>query len=325
MEASEVTQPSENPIQAPNYRIAVVGSGAVGCYYGGRLALHGHDVHFLMRRDLNHVAKHGLKIHSHRGDFHLSDVRAHASTQSIGPCDLVLIALKVTDNDVLLELLPPLLKSSTLLLTLQNGLGIEPWLAEHFGAERVLGGLCFVCINRTGPGQIEHFSQGAITLGDYSGSPQRRTYDIAALLSACEIECTVAENLIHARWRKLLWNIPFNGLAIAGGGIDVAQILSDPDLKTLVRLLMDEILAVAQTLGHDIPYEFIDDLLARTAQMGAYKPSSLLDYLAGRPVEVEPIWGEPYRQGAQAGANTQRLEMLYFLLKSQLRHSRPLK
>ena len=158
MDASDCSFPS-------NPRIAVIGSGAVGCYYGGRLAQYGEDVHFLMRRDLEHVRTHGLQVHSVHGDFSLPEVQAHSSTESIGPCDLVIITLKVTDNEALLELIPPLLKPDAMLLTLQNGLGIETWLAEHFGAEQVLGGLCFVCINRTAPGVIEHYSQGGSSWG----------------------------------------------------------------------------------------------------------------------------------------------------------------
>ncbi|OYW26819.1 MAG: hypothetical protein B7Z47_07240, partial [Chthoniobacter sp. 12-60-6] len=127
-------------------RIAHCGSGAVGCYYGGRLAQHGNDVHFLMRSDYEEVKQHGLKIRSPLGDFNLPHVNCHRSTAEIGPCDLVIIAMKATANEVLLELLPPLLKEKTMILTLQNGLGSDDFLARHFGSARVLGGLCFVCI-----------------------------------------------------------------------------------------------------------------------------------------------------------------------------------
>ena len=136
-------------------RIAIIGAGAVGCYYGGRLVEHGQDVHFLMRSDYETVNRDGLSITSPLGDAHLK-VQANRSTQDIGPCDLVIIALKATSNTALLELIPPLLHEETLLLTLQNGLGNEDFLATHFGAQRVLGGLCFVCINRTAPASSPH-------------------------------------------------------------------------------------------------------------------------------------------------------------------------
>ena len=128
----------------PHYRIAVVGSGAIGGYYGAKLAYYGRDVHFLMRGDLQPVRRFGLAIKSKSENIRVAKVNCYNSSEEIGPCDLVLIALKATANDALLELIPPLLHERTMLLTLQNGLGNEEFLSRHFGGERVLGGLCFV-------------------------------------------------------------------------------------------------------------------------------------------------------------------------------------
>ncbi len=300
-------------------RIAIVGSGAVGCYYGGRLAASGHDVHFLMRRDLETVKNQGLTVKSVHGDFNLLDPQVHGSTGGIGPVDLVIIALKSTDNEALLDLVPPLLNKNTAILTLQNGLGNEAWLGQHFGVERIVGGLCFVCINRTAPGVIEHYSQGAVTIGEHTRPPHDRTHTLVKAFHRSGIECHLAENLEEARWRKLVWNVPFNGLAIACGGIDVSVIMVDPHLETLARDLMHEIIEGAAALGHDIPLSFIEDQLERTRGMGPYKPSSLIDYLSGRPVEIEAIWGEPYRQGQAAGRPMSRLGMLYHLIQARFR------
>src|ERR1700709_2157794 len=132
----------------PNFRIAVVGAGAIGGYYGTKLAYFGRDVHFLMRGDLREVKRLGIRIRGKAENIRLAKVKAYSSTEEIGPCDLVLIAVKTTSNDDLLDLISPLLKPETMLLTLQNGLGNEEFLAQHFGAARVLGGLCFICLNR---------------------------------------------------------------------------------------------------------------------------------------------------------------------------------
>ena len=129
-------------------------------------------------------------------------IRAYKTTEAIGPCDLVLIALKATNNDVLPDLIPPLLHETTALL-LQNGLGNEEFLARHFGAERVAGGLCFICVNRVAPSMI------------------------ASEFKRCGVVCAVVENLRRERWRKLVWNIPFNGLSIAAGGSTTRDILQD--------------------------------------------------------------------------------------------------
>ncbi|MEP6956778.1 MAG: 2-dehydropantoate 2-reductase, partial [Chthoniobacterales bacterium] len=213
----------------PNFRIAVVGAGAVGGYYGAKLAYFGRDVHFLMRGDLRQIRRFGLRIRGKTENIRLAQVRAYTATADIGPCDLVLIAVKATANPDLLRLIPPLLHEHTMLLTLQNGLGNEEFLGEHFGASRVLGGLCFVCLNRTEPGIIEHYDVGRIVLGEYAGYPLPRTHDIAWEFKRAGVVCSVAENLGRERWRKLVWNIPFNGLAVKHG-LDTASILADDKL-----------------------------------------------------------------------------------------------
>jgi len=312
---------SQENSQEPR-RIAIVGSGAVGGYYGARLAQHGREVHFLMRSDYQHVHQHGLKILSHLGSFDLPQVHCHREPEDIGPCDLVIIAMKTTANAALPAIIAPLLHDDTLLLTLQNGLGNEEFLASHFGAQRVLGGLCFVCINRTAPGVIEHLAQGQIAMGEFIGAPQPRTHAIAEMLRESQIDCTVEPSLMAARWRKLVWNIPFNGLSIAGGGLDTERILSDKELSALVRILMDEVIAAASVLGHDLPSTLPERMIHQTRTMEAYKTSSLIDYLEGREVELESIWGEPLRQAVAAGAAMPELHKLYHKLKALLAASR---
>ena len=297
-------------------KIAVVGAGAVGCYYGGLLARAGNDVHFLMRTDLDAVRANGLTIVTRGETLRVPRVQACATTRDIGACDLVIVALKATANAALEELLPPLLGPETAVLTLENGLGNEEFLAERWGAGRVMGALCFVCLNRTAPGVVEHYDHGTLSVGEFRRAPAARTLAVAEAFRDAGIDAKAVENLVTERWRKLLWNIPFNGLAIAAGGATVADVLADEGLRSLARRLMDEALDAARRLGHDIPDDFADFQIERSYSMGAYKPSSLIDWKAGRPVEVEAIWGEPWRQGVAAGASMARLETLYRLLKT---------
>lgn len=296
-------------------KIAIVGAGAVGLFYGARLARAGADVRFLLRKDFEHVRREGIRVQSHDGDFHLLKVNACRATADIGPCDCVIIALKATANADLAELLPPLLREQTMLVTFQNGLGNEEFLADQFGAERVAGGLCFVCLNRTAPGVVRNFAHGAIAIGEYNRAPRARTRALADAFRTAGIHCEVVENLAEARWRKLVWNIPFNGLAIAAGGVNTAQILADDSLLRLTRGLMGEAIAAANKLGHPIPPDFAEAQIENTRSMGAYQPSSLVDFIEGRPVEVEALWGEPCRRGSAAGVEMPRLETLYLLLK----------
>lgn len=300
-------------------KIAVVGSGAVGSYYGALLALSGMDVHFLMRRDLEAVRSRGLLIREKEQDLHVSHVKAYSNTHEIGPCDLVLIALKTTANPALEQLLPPLLKEDTLLLTLQNGLGNEEFLAERFGGERVLGGLCFICLNRVQPGVVEHYDKSSLSVGEFGGGPMPRTRKIVEMFERAGVNARLVENLLAERWRKLVWNIPFNGLSIAAGNVTVADIMADPKLEEQAVKLMEEVITVAARLGHSIPKEFMERMLQRSRDMGPYKPSSLIDHMEGRPVEVEAIWGEPLRQAIAVGIECGRLKALYHKLNELMR------
>ncbi len=275
-----------------------------------------------MRSDLEHVKKKGLRVKSHHGDFFLPKVQAHGTTEEIGPCDLVLITLKATGNEALLKLLPPLMKEDTMLLTLQNGMGSDEFLARHFGAERVLGGLCFVCINRTAPGEIHHMAQGNISIGEFTGFPQPRTHEIATDFKRCGVPCRVVDNLQQERWKKLCWNIPFNGLSIAAGGIDTQAILADPGLEAVVRGLMREVIDISARLGCPLPASLEEVHMKATLTMGPYKPSSLIDFLAGREVEVDAIWAEPLARAQAAGVDVPRLEMLTHLIRSQVEQRR---
>ncbi|MBE2214057.1 MAG: 2-dehydropantoate 2-reductase [Opitutaceae bacterium] len=306
-------------------RIAIVGSGAVGAYYGARLAHAGEDVRFLMRRDLAAVRARGLEVRvfaaqQPRERFHLSRVAAFGTTEEIGPVDLVIVGLKATADATMAELLPALLHERTAVLTLQNGLGSDELVGRLFGAERVLGGLCFVCLNRVGGSAdvpaIECYHAGTVSLGELGRPATARTHAIGAAFQRAGVKCTVADNLAEIRWRKLVWNIPFNGLSIAAGGITTDRILADPALLAEVRALMREVqAAAAAVLGVAIPDEFLQKQVDVTGPMGAYRPSSLIDYLDGKAVEVEAIWGEPLRRARAAGVATPHLERLYARLR----------
>jgi 2-dehydropantoate 2-reductase len=301
---------------AASLRIAVVGTGAVGSFYGGKLAVGGRDVHFLVRGGFDQIKRSGIRVRGKKENFHVVSAQVYQNPTEIGPCDLVLIALKATNNDVLLELIPPLLHRDTILLTLQNGLGNEEFLAQHFGAERVMGGLCFICLNRISPGLIEHLDYAQLNLGELAGAAKERTHNLAREFSQCGVECRVVDNLMEEHWHKLVWNIPFNGLTIAAGGITTADILRDDSIRSVAIALMNEVVAGAKNCGYDLPEDVVLEQIKRTETIGAYKPSTLLDFEAGRALEIEAIWGEPLRRAQAQGAAMPRLEELYRQLKT---------
>lgn len=303
-------------------KIAIVGSGAIGTLYGSRLQEAGHEVHFLMRSDYEAVKQRGsIIVRENSGERVISPVLVHASSAEIGICDLVLITLKTTSNADLPGILGPLVAPGTPVVTLQNGFGSEEFLATFLPPESIMGGLCFVGVHRTGPGELKGFqTPGYITLGEFNRPPNERTRAVADCLSAAGIPTTVAESLAGARWEKLMWNIPYNGLSIAAGCIPTDQIMRDPVLVDEVRALMHEVVRAAAAEGYVIPEARIEARIAGTPKIGAYRPSSLVDHLAGRLVEVESIWAEPLRRARARGVDTPRLALLHALLRSICRH-----
>lgn len=151
--------------------IAVIGAGAIGSYYGARLAEAGHDVRFLMRRDYQAVRMNGLKITSPDGDFTLTNPRVTLNSEQIGAVDWVICALKTTSVDEAKELVQPCVTADTRILVLMNGLGIEERFAEWFDSNRIFGGMAFTCINRGEPGYVHHSAHGPITIGHLQNDP----------------------------------------------------------------------------------------------------------------------------------------------------------
>lgn len=297
-------------------KIAVVGAGAVGLYYGGRLAAAGADASFLVRSDYDALKNEGLRVESVHGDFQLPAPRVFRRAEDIGPVDLVIVTWKSTANPRLAEVLPPLLHSGTEVLTLQNGLGNCEAIAAIAGPQRVLGGLCFVCINRIRPGLVRHSGGGRIALGEWQPGEPNRAREIAGRFKQAGVPAIAVDNLQQAQWEKLVWNIPFNGLSVAEGGVTTDVLLDR--CETEIRALMAEIIAAARAQGLELDGGLIDHNLTITRPLGAYKTSSMIDYLEGREVEVEPIWREPLRRARAAGVPMPRLENLLRRIEARL-------
>lgn len=316
-------------------KIAIVGPGALGSFYGAKLARAGQEVHFLLRSDYEVVKRHGVSIHSTEGDFNVRPKCAKIPEQ-IGTCDLVIVALKTIANHQFPKLLPPLVGPDTAVLTLQNGLGNEDALAKLFPVDQIMGGLCFVCLNRTAPGVVQHLGHGVIILGEFQRWPEPRTHDIASMFRNAGVNCKVTDNLTHAHWDKLVWNIPFNGLGVAAAAgyealinpqspignrqspspvLTTDKLLSDPRWEALVRELMREIINAEGALGFKTPMEFAEKQIENTRKIGAYKASTLVDFEQGRALELETMFLEPLRQAEKAGAQVPRLKSLCKVLQ----------
>jgi 2-dehydropantoate 2-reductase len=247
--------------------------------------------------------------------------------------DLVLIGLKTTANDQFPPLLPPLVGPTTAILTLQNGLGNEEQLAQLFPAEQIMGGLCFVCLNRVAPGTVHHLDHGRIVLGEFRRKPLPRTHQIASMFAEAHVSCEVTDDLARSHWEKLIWNIPFNGLGVAAAAgyeavngatplpsipqhpcLSTEQLLGEPRWEKLVRELMGEVIATANALGFSVPASKADDYVRRTRSMGAYKASTLIDFERRQPLELEALFLAPLRYAQRVGVPTPRLATLCSVL-----------
>lgn len=290
--------------------VAIVGCGAIGLYYGGRLAEAGNDVRFLARSGAAHLANHGLLAKSIHGDFHLNDIRVANNPARIGPVDLVIVAWKTTANHQLGEILSPLLHENTQVLTLQNGLGNCETIANLVGPHRVIGGLCFVGINRESPASIIHSAGGRLRIGEWKSGPPGRAETIAQRFRDARIHASPVPCLAQAQWEKLVWNIPFNGLSITEGGVTTDVLLSSPSIESEIRALMTEVIQAAHAQGIELSFELIESNLQRTHTMESYRTSSMIDFIEGREVEIDPIWRIPLARGKAAGAAMPALEAL---------------
>lgn len=298
-------------------RIAIVGAGALGLYYGALLQRSGEDLHFLLRGDYEAVTAHGLKVYSIDGDFTLPQVRGYRTSEEIGPVDLVLVGLKTFANDAYARLIGPLVAAGTQILTLQNGLGNEEALAELFGGERIIGGVAFLCSNRGEPGEVHHLGAGRVVLGEYLHCDRERLDRLVAMFVKAGVDCRATDDLRRSRWEKLVWNIPFNGLcALLQQPVNL--LLAQNDCRKLVRKIMLEVIAAANAQGgggKPIAEGYADSMLEFTDAMGEYRPSMQIDREEGRQLEIASILRAPIAYGRQQGVEMPRVEMLATLLE----------
>lgn len=289
-------------------RYAVVGTGGIGGYYGAKLARSGQDVHFLLHSDYNYVKEHGLQVDSCDGDFCLSQVNAYQSTADMPQVDVVLVCLKSTRNHLLRELLPPLLHEQTIVVLIQNGIGLEADVKEWFPNLQLVAGLAFICTAKTEPGHVNHQCYGSINFGNYSCKDEERFKQMVTEFTNAGVKAGVVE-YHEARWRKAVWNMPFNGMTVALN-TRTDCLLKNPSTRALIREQMMEVIGAARALGVTIGEEFVDQMIKMTDEMTPYSPSMKLDYDFRRPMEIDYLYTRPIAEARKAGFQMAKLEML---------------
>jgi 2-dehydropantoate 2-reductase len=296
----------------------VIGVGGVGGYYGSRLALAGHDVHWVARSDRDHLRRHGLVVTSPKGDVHLRDLSVSGPGEPLPPTDVVVVATKTTGNDAVAEQVAAALRGRAgVVVVMQNGLDVERVFAERLADAApgvvVVGAMSFICASKPAPGVVAHVDYERVTVG--AVDPARlesaaAVADVVADLTGAGVPCEGLDDLVAGRWRKLVWNIPFSGLSVA---LDTSteQLVGDPACRSLVRSIMDEVVTAAAATGHAVDEGAAAALIESTERMVPYAPSMKLDFEARRPLELAAIYEVPLVTAAAAGVAMPRTEALW--------------
>lgn len=296
-------------------RYAVVGTGAIGGYYGGMLANAGFDVHFLFHSDYQEAWSKGLTVTSPNGDFEIEHVNAYNSTASMPKADVILVGLKTLQNNLLTELLDPIVKDGTLIVLVQNGIGYEQELQDEFPEARISGGLAFICSEKTGPAHISHYDYGKLTLALLGDEPCDKFDAMIADMEDAGIEVVHADDLNTARWKKLVWNTGFNGQSVLFGK-NTEELLLGREKDLYVKPAMLEIIKAGQANGADVDESFADEMIEMTLNMKPYFPSMHVDYQHGRRLEVEAIYSRPLRLGLAKGVEMPVMQEIEKRLRS---------
>jgi 2-dehydropantoate 2-reductase len=294
-------------------RYGIIGSGAIGGYYGGKLARAGQDVHFLFRSDYEYVKENGLQVDSCNGSFHIK-AKAYCNTADMPQCDVVLVCLKSVNNGKLKELLPPLLHPQTLVVLIQNGIGVEQDVQQMFPDVQLAAGLAFICSAKMEQGRVNHQCYGSINLANYSCRDEALMQKVVDEFREAGVETGFVEYQ-EARWKKAVWNMPFNGMTVALH-TQTDLLLKHPDTRRLIREQMMEVVGAAQALGvNGVDEAFVEKMIEMTDAMTPYSPSMRLDYDFHRKMEIYYLYTRPIEIAREAGFRMPKLEMLEAELK----------
>ena len=308
--------PTEPFLERTHMKVLVIGTGAIGGFYGSLLARQGVEVSMLARADYEHVRGHGIRVVSETslGEYHFQPARVVRDAVELAEKpDYVLLCVKVVEGGDRAGLLRGALGPETAVVLISNGVEIEDEIAQAFPKHELISGLAFICVTRTAPGEIWHQIYGRLSLGNYPTGLSEKNQALCEVFRQAGIGCVASSDIVTARWQKCVWNAPFNPLSVLSGGLSTNLILGSQEL--LVRCIMEEVCRIAAALGHPLPEDIVDKQVDSTYQMPPYKTSMLLDYEAGRPLETEAILGNAVRAGRRAGVAIPHLETVYGLMK----------
>lgn len=297
--------------------VLIVGAGAVGALFGSALARQGAKVAVVCRSDYDAVSREGYDIRSPVfGDHRFRPEHVYREVAECRePPDYVLLTSKVLENVDRAALIRPAVGPRTVIVLIQNGVDIEAPIAAAFPENELLSSLAFVAVGRGEPGRVNHLSLGSLILGRYPAGITPAAQALAAAFEAGKVPCKLTQTVVGARWQKAVWNAVFNPISILGGVLDTDAMLRTEAEVEFVRRAMREVCDVAQAAGHPQSPGLVEQMLATTRAMPAYKTSMALDYENGRPMEIEAIIGNTVRAARKVGTATPNLDAIYALAK----------
>jgi len=298
-----------------NPQILLVGTGAVGGYYGARLSQAGARVSALCRSDYDLVKKNGIAIRSVSGDYHFTPEKV---VRAVDECrsepDYIIVATKVLPEINIPDTIRKKVFPKTSIVLLQNGIDIEEPVASAFPENELISAIAFISVSRPEYGLIEHRDYGSIRLGRYPSGSSEKIELLAGLFRKGGVPCEIDSDIVTARWRKLMWNAPFNPISVLAGGADTREMAESAPALMLARKVMEEIRTLAEKSGHPLPPSIIDGVIESALSMTPSKTSMLQDYELKRPMEVEAILGNAVRIARRYDVHVPHLDSLYGLL-----------
>lgn len=300
--------------EADGARVLIMGSGAIGAFYGGRLAQSGADVVFVARgANLAALRREGLRIDTAAGSERLAPVQAVETPAEAGPCDVVLVCVKSYDTAAAAQALRPAVRGDTIVLSLQNGVENEATLAAILDLPPLLGGLTQIGAALTAPGVVHYESGGRLIFGEMDGRPTARVERLARLFARAGLDHRASRSIAVMLWDKLAWNAAFNALT-AVTQRTVGELLARPDGRELARAAMLEVVAVARANGVALENRVEESLRYSEAELGHLRTSMLQDRERGRRLEYDALNGAVVRAAERAGIDAPVHRVLYGLL-----------
>ena len=300
-----------------NLKVGVIGTGAVGGYFGGKLAKAGFDVTFIARGVILEALKtKGLTIKSFMGDFTIKKPKVTSSFKDLMNMDIVLLCVKSYSTREIAKALKPILKKDTIVISMQNGIENEEILSETLGTERIMGSVVFITSSVQEPGLIKHTSYGKIILGELNGQITERLKMIEKMFFESGVPTSTTSSIKTELWKKLMLNIPYNGFtALTRSPLE--NYFEVTEAQECFMRALKEVQLVAKKEGYNITDEDVENALKFTKTEGftTFKSSTLLDIEAGKPVEIDALQGAVIQAANRHKIDIPINKLLYSLLK----------